>query len=405
MHACEMPASVRVTGPLVPFAGGLVAEFESLGYASSSAVVQMQLVAHLSRWLAVRGLGAADLTGSVIDSFLVDRRAGFVNLYSAQALAPALRYLREVGAVPAEQPAPFGGPVDALLASFGEDLRVRRGASAPVVVAYRRYVAPFAAGLVGADGRLDLAGLDASMVGRFLAGVMPGLSAKGAQMTACALRCFLRFAYARGLVTVDLSPAVPAVASRRPGVPRALSREQVGLLLASCDRSTRVGLRDYAVIVCLARLGLRAGEVGALALSDVDWVAGVLTVRGKGGRVDQLPLPVDVGQAVVSYLREGRPTTPASTVFVTAQAPFGPLGSSSVSCIVGRAARRAGLGTIHAHRLRHTAATTTLNAGASLEEVSLLLRHASPVTTVVYARSDLTRLAGIARPWPTGSAR
>lgn len=405
MHECETPASVRVRGPLAPFAAGLVTEFEALGYAPSSAVGQMRLVAHLSRWMGARGLGPDGLAGPVIDAFLADRRAGYAKLRSARGLAPALRYLRGIGAVPPEQPsAAADGPVDQLLASFGDYMRLRRGASEPVVAAYRRYVAPFASGLVADDGRLDLARLDAPMVGGFLAGSVPGMSAKGAQMTACALRCFLRYAHLRGLVAADLSPAVPAVASRRAGVPRALGPDQVGRLLGSCDRSTSAGLRDYAVIVCLARLGLRAGEAGALQLSDFDWAGGRVTVRGKGGRIDELPLPVDVGEAVVAYLRRGRPGTTAGTVFLAVNAPYGPLAPSSVSCVVGRAAARAGLGTIHAHRLRHTAATATLNAGASLEEVALLLRHSDPATTAVYARSDRARLASIARPWPAGSA-
>jgi site-specific recombinase XerD len=286
--------------------------------------------------------------------------------------------------------------VDVLLAGFGAALEV----SPPVVAAYQRYVRPFLAWLADRDGQVDLAGLDARAVAGFLAGDLPGGSAKRAQMTACAVRCFLRYAHDAGLVGVDLSAAVPAVPSRRAGLPRALTGEQMGLLLGACDRSTPVGRRDYAVVVCLARLGLRAGEVGGLALSAIDWPAGVVTVHGKGGRVDQLPIPVDVGAAIAAYLRHGRPHTSSSTVFVRSCAPFTALTPSSVSCIVARAATRAGLGTVHAHRLRHTAATSTLNAGASLGEVSLLLRHASPATTTVYAKADLDRLARIARPWP-----
>ena len=155
-------------------------------------------------------------------------------------------------------------------------------------------------------------------------------------------------------------------------------------MLGVCDQSTPVGRRDFAVLTILARLGLRSGEVSALRLEDVDWASGTVAIHGKGNRIDKLPLPVDVGQALVEYLREGRPAGAAArTVFVRAKAPFTALGPSSVSCIVGRAAQRAGLGKIHAHRLRHTAAT--LNAGASLEEVAQLLRHASPATTVIYA--------------------
>ncbi|HRA76822.1 MAG TPA: tyrosine-type recombinase/integrase, partial [Propionicimonas sp.] len=166
-----------------------------------------------------------------------------------------------------------------------------------------------------------------------------------------------------------------------------------------------VGRRDLAVIACLLRLGLRCGEVAGLRLDDLDWTDGTLTVRGKGNRVDLLPLPVDVGQALVDYLRQARPATPQRVVFLTAVAPFKALAPGSVSCIVGRAARRAGLGTIHAHRLRHTAASATLNAGATLEEVAHLLRHASPATTAVYAKTDLSRLATLARPWPSAGDR
>lgn len=181
-----------------------------------------------------------------------------------------------------------------------------------------------------------------------------------------------------------------------------LDQGQVLALLGACDRGTATGRRDFAVITVLHRLGVRSGEATGLRLDDVDWRAGVVTIRGKGGRTDRLPLPVDVGDAIVDYLRDGRPATTARTVFVKAVAPHTPLERSGLSCIVARAAKRAGLGTIHAHRLRHTAASRTLNAGASLEEVSQLLRHASPATTAIYAKTDLTRLATLARPWPVG---
>lgn len=396
MGGVSDPSRVRVSGPLSGIASGFVARLEELGYRQSSAAAQLLLVADLSRWLQRRGLGPGDLQGEVIGAFAAERRARGSNLYSEQAVAPFLSYLRGLGVLPEPVVVAPGSPVEVLLAGFAAALEV----SPPVVVAYQRYVRPFLTWLADRDGQVDLVGLDARAVAGFLAADLPGGSAKRAQMTACALRCFLRYAHDAGLVAADLSAAVPAVPSRRAGLPRALTGEQVALLLGACDRSTPVGLRDYAVIVCLARLGLRAGEVGGLGLSAIDWPAGVVTVHGKGGRIDQLPLPVDVGAAIVAYLRHGRPRTSSLTVFVRSCAPFTPLGASSVSCIVGRAAARAGLGTVHAHRLRHTAATATLNAGASLAEVSLLLRHASPATTTVYAKADLGRLTRIARPWP-----
>lgn len=188
-------------------------------------------------------------------------------------------------------------------------------------------------------------------------------------------------------------------------MPQPLTPAQVQALVGACDPSGPVGRRDLAVIACLLRLGLRSGEVAALRLDDLDWANGTLRVRGKGNRVDLLPLPVDVGRSLVAYLRHGRPTTSERVVFLTVVAPFTALAPSSVSCIVGRAARRAGLGTIHAHRLRHTTASDTLNAGATLEQVAHLLRHASPATTAVYAKTDLSRLATLARPWPWVGSR
>ena len=223
------------------------------------------------------------------------------------------------------------------------------------------------------------------------------MSRKSAQMTACALRSLLRFLHAEALVD-----AVPSVASwRLSGLPQALTSSQVQALWHACDNSDPVGRRDLAVIILMCRLGLRCGEVAALRLEDIDWVAGTVTIHGKGNRIDRMPLPVDAGQALVDYLRGGRPDTSARTVFVRAKAPFTPLRSSSVSCIVARAARRAGLGIVHGHRLRHTAATETLNAGAALEEVAQLMRHTGVTTTVIYAKTDQNRLARLARPWPT----
>jgi site-specific recombinase XerD len=279
---------------------------------------------------------------------------------------------------------------------------MERGLTAPVVRAYTHWVWPFVEQVVDVDQEPDFGTLGAVDVQRFLVANLVGLSRKSAQMTACALRSFLGFCYAEGIVTAPLSAAVPAVAHRRlAGLPQGLTCEQVDSLLVCCDRGTSTGFRDYAVIVCLHRLGLRCAQATGLTLDDIGWETGTLIVHGKGGRNDRLPLPVDVGQALVDYLRHGRPDTSSRAVFVRARAPFTAVSRSGLSCIVARVARRAGLGTVHAHRLRHTAATRALNAGASLDEVAQLLRHAGAAATMVYAKTDQNRLAGLARPWPT----
>jgi integrase/recombinase XerD len=401
-HSIHNPDGVRFVGPLAPLATELRGEFARLGYATSSATVQLQLAAHLSRWLQDEGLGTQDLTGPVIERFLTTRRRDYSCLYSMQALAPLLEYLRRTRLAPEPVlPEPSSGR-DRLLTRFGDYLRVERGLTAPVVRAYTHWVRPFVEQVVDVDQGPDLGTLGAADVQRFLVANLPGLSRKSAQMTACALRSFLRFCYAEGIVEMSLLGAIPAVAHRRlTGLPQDLTAEQVDSLLDVCDRGTPTGLRDYAVIVCLHRLGLRCGEATGLTLDDIDWETGTLIVHGKGGRNDRLPLPVDVGQALVDYLRHGRPDTSSRAVFVRVHAPFTAMAPSSLSCVVARAARRAGMGTVHAHRLRHTAATRALNAGASLDEVAQLLRHAGTATTLIYAKTDQHRLAGLARPWPT----
>lgn len=402
MHSVPDPSHVRFSGPLTPFAPGFAEELSRLGYTSTSAAMQMQLVAHLSRWLDALDLGPGDLQGSVLEDFLVARRAIYTSAFSLRALGPVLGYLRRHGVSPAAvSPAPTS-PVELLLARYREYLTGERGLSSPVAQAYSHWVTPFVADNLDADGNVGFATVTAGGLTRFLATHLPTMSRKTAQMTACALRSFLRWLHLENLITVPLADVVPAVAHRRlAGLPQSLTASQVQSLLDACDRSTSVGRRDYAVITVLHRLGLRCAELAHLQLGDLDWRAGTVTIHGKGNRVDRLPLPVDVGQALVAYLRHGRPQTSARAVFVRAVAPFTELAPSSASCIVARAARRAGLGTVHAHRLRHTTASRTLNAGASLEDVAHLLRHASSATTSIYAKTDLARLAPLARPWPT----
>lgn len=407
MGKISRPSQVVFVGPLAPFAAGFAARLEELGYAPASACGQLRLAAHLSRWLLAHRLGVAGVSWSVVAEFLAARRDSHTNLYSQEALRPVMDYLRSVGAVQVRgELAGAAGPVEDLLSRFHEHLLAERSLSLPVADAYVHWVRPFVATMSMSDPGLSLAGLGGPAVARFLTGHLPRLSAKSAQMTATAMRAFLRFVYLDSLVRVDLTGAVPAFAFRnRGGVPRGLTPVEVDALTAACDISRPTGRRDAAVIALMLRLALRCQEVASLQLHDFDWTTGTVTIRGKGGRRDRLPLPVDVGQAVVGYLCAGRPSTTEQEVFVRAVAPFTRLGPSSVSCIIARAARRAGLGTIHAHRLRHTAATRTLNAGASLEDVAQLLRHASPATTSVYAKTDQARLALLARPWPHGKAR
>lgn len=402
MRSTPNPSRVRFTGPLTCSAAGLVEDLARLGYTTTSATALVQLAAHFSRWLETEQLELEQVCSEVVQRFLVVRRATYTSHYSLRALQPILNYLRHRGLAPEEEPkSDPSSPMEKLLARYRRHLLEDRGLSHPVADAYVHWVSPFVRGVLYGHPGTAIERLSAEEVSGFLTKQLPPMSKKSAQMTACALRSFLRFLHHENLVEASLADAVPAVAHRRlSGLPQPLDHSQVHSLLGACDRSSAAGRRDYAVITILHRMGLRCGEVCDLELEDVDWNAGVVTIRGKGNRTDRLPLPVDVGEALVDYLRHARPETTVRTVFVQAVAPHAALSRSGLSCIVARAAQRAELGTIHAHRLRHTTASRTLNAGASLEEVSHLLRHASPATTAIYAKTDLTRLATLARPWP-----
>ena len=228
-----------------------------------------------------------------------------------------------------------------------------------------------------------------------------------AQLIATALRSFFCFLLQHGLITTDLAKAVPMVPTwRLSGLPRFMKAQEVADLLHSCDQSTPQGQRDYAILLLLARLGLRAGEVAALTLDDLDWEAGELLGRSKGARCDRLPLPHEVGAALVTYLREGRPPSPTRHVFVRMRAPRrGFIGSPAISPIVRRALERAGLNPAHkgAHLLRHSLATQLLHNGASLTEIGELLRHQDIETTRIYAKVDQVAWSALALPWPGGA--
>jgi site-specific recombinase XerD len=311
--------------------------------------------------------------------------------------------LREVGVVPAPVPVVLDGPVERLLADYRAYLAAERGLAAETICHYERVARLFLADHETPDG-VELERLAASDVSAFLMRECPKRSVSGARDLVMRLRCLLRYLHVVGVIERPLQYAVPGVAYRRGhGLPRGLSRSVVERLLGSCDRRRTIDRRDYAVLLLLARLGLRASEVAAIQLEDIDWRRGEFQVRGKGSRLDRLPLPVDVGQAIVAYLQY-RPRSRSRAVFLLALAPYSPFSRYTVSCIVRHACVRAGLPVVHAHRLRHTAATELLRAGGSLPEVAQVLRHRKLETTAGYAKVDRRALRELARPWPEGGA-
>ncbi len=356
--------------------------------------------------MAKEGLDPGDLTSAAIERFAAARRAaGYRVHFSTQALVPLLTYLRELGVVPA--PAAFSmpvGPVEELLDRYRRYLTLERGLNESTVLRYLGKVHPFLVE-ISCDGELELSRLDAADISAFVLASCQSQSRAAAQDTMTALRSLLGFLHQEGVIKHQLSGAVPSIGGwRGQSLPRGLEPDEVDKLLSSCDRTTVSGRRDFAVLTLLSRLGLRAGEVAGLSLEDIEWRAGQILVRGKG-REERLPLPADVGEAIVAYLTAGRPASAQGrTVFVSLNAPHRGLIGHAVGEVVARAAHRSGLGPVRSHRLRHTAATQALRSGASLPEVGQLLRHHRIQTTAIYAKVDREALRGIARHWP-GSGR
>jgi integrase/recombinase XerD len=405
--ASPSPWRVEVSGPLEPFWRGLAVELLGLGYTPRAAAFQLRLVAHLSRWLAGEGLAAQDLTPAVVERFVAARRAaGYAHHRSPKALEPLLGYLRQLGVAPA--PAVVAGTaVDGLLERYARYLTAERGLASSTVCGYVEMVRPFVAARVTAAGGAGLGTVTAGDVSAFVLAESRRRSPGTAKRLPTALRSLLRFLHVEGLLETSLTGAVPSIAGwRLAGLPRPLEPAQVRRLLASCDRRTAVGRRDFAILMLLARLGLRTCEVAALGLEDLDWRAGEIVVRGKGDRRERLPLPADVGEAVAGWLRRGRPSSAQGRwVFVRVRPPRGPLtAGGGVGNVVTAACRRAGLDPVGAHRLRHTAATEMLRAGAPLEEIGQVLRHRRLASTAIYAKVDRDALRTLARPWPIGGA-
>jgi integrase/recombinase XerD len=394
----------HVRGPLGPWAEGFREYLLGQGYGWGSAAHQIHLMAHLSRWLEAQGLGLAALDERLAGQFAAARRAdGYAALRSARALVPLLEYLRSLGVVlPPRVPVPQT-PADRLAARFGEYLARERGLAGDSVRSYTGVARRFLAGAALGDDA-GAGGLTAADVTGFVRRECSRRGVASAKATVTGLRSLLRFLYLDGQVSAPLSGAVPSAACwQLAALPRAVSPAEVARLMDSCDRDSAAGRRDFAILVLLARLGLRAGEVAALDLGDIRWRQGEIIVRGKGSRRDILPLPVDAGEAVAGWLAGRRPRDAACpAVFVRLRPPHGRLASTSVSYVVRRACARAGVSAAGAHRLRHSTAAGMLAAGGTLAEIGQVLRHAQSGTTAIYAKADVLALSPLARPWPGG---
>jgi site-specific recombinase XerD len=394
-------------GPLAEYIKPFAESLNEQGYALYSIYRQVLLAAGFSRWLKQKRIRLRDIRTDHREQYLRHRarhlrpRQG-----DSGALSSLVEFLRLQGAIPEEkQPTSRLTPVEQCTQAFEAYLLNARALAHATIINYVPFVHGFLEDRFG-NGPVTLAQLCANDVVRFVQRQVPRLHLKRAKLMTTALRSFLRYARYRGEVTLDLAAAVPIVANwSMTSIPRAISADHVRQLLASIDRRTSIGRRDYAVLLLLARLGLRAGAVAFLELDDIDWKAGRLCVRDKGAQRLELPLPADVGKAIAAYLRHGRPVSTSRRVFLRARAPVrGFLGVGGIDSIIRHALERAGIDapTRGAHQFRHGLACEMLRHGASLGEIGDVLGHRHPQTTTIYAKVDLQALRTLALPWPGG---
>jgi site-specific recombinase XerD len=394
-------------GPLSTYVDAFAEHLLERGYATWTVKYAMRLLAGLSEWLAQAGWTAANLNEATIEAFLQRRyRSRRPHRDDRAIIAAVMAHLREVGALPLPVDPPADNAERARVCeAFRQHLVGQRHLAQPTRRTYVDTVRHFLDWCFGSRP-IELRGITAHDVTGFMVDQARRYSAGHTQLIASALRSFLRFLRQTGAIAVDLAQNVPAPARRQlSGLPKFMPAEDVERLVRSVDRTGPQGLRNYAIVLLLARLGLRAGEVAALRLEDVDWEAGELVIRGKSGRIERLPLPWDVGEALGRYLREARPICSIRQIFVCLRAPRrGFRNGNAVGTVVRRALNHTDLQPPHrgAHLLRHSLATRLLRDGASLTEIGELLRHRHLDTTRIYAKVDDRALAPLALPWPGG---
>jgi len=390
-------------GPHGSLLEGFAEELRQTGYAKQSACARIRAAEHLVHWTARERIAISDVTEDLLKRFRRHvercRCPGFgpVRLDSVRGDRLFVDYLRSTGSLTASVE-PHQDPP--LLVAFRQWMRQERGTCDRTLHNYDFYIQALLRRL-GEDPR----GFDAPNLRQFVLETNRQSGSAVAKKCTTALRMFLRFLIAEGQCAANLEAAIPALAHwRLSALPRYLLPEDVERVIASCKPSTPVGRRNRAMLLLLARMGLRAGDIVTLRLGDIDWKEATVRVSGKGRRETRLPLTQEVGDALVAYLKAGRPQTDTDVVFLCGRAPYHAFGSpGTVSTMVARAMRKAGVvcpSRGAAHVLRHSVATSMLRQGASLQEIATVLRHRSIETTQIYAKVDVTALERIAQAWP-----
>ena len=402
-----MTISKFQSDPLGKYLDSYAAHLHERGYSWNTGRCKIRLIARFSKWLEDHGVAAKDLTMLQIQEYQnSNNREGRSPQDDRVAIRQFMEFLHTKEILKGSFIAEIRLTASQHLAEvYAQYLRTERALSPGTIAQYKSRIEQFLNHSFG-EGSIDLSTLRPAAIATFVTMSAVKLSRKGANLVCSALRSFFRYARYQGYIDADLAASVPSVANWASGsIPRALPREQVLKVLACCDQHTTVGLRNYAILLLLARLGLRAGEIASTQLDDIDWKAGCISVHGKGSNLAQLPMPPDVGEAIALYLRGGRPQSLCRAVFLTAQAPIAGFARPSAICIIVRnALSHAGINTKRngAHQFRHALAIELLRTGASLPEIAEVLRHGTLECTAMYAKVDLASLRSMGLPWPGG---
>ncbi len=393
-------------GPLTCHLSEFISFLQSQGYSPVSLEVKIKIIYNFSKWIVLQEKSISDLSESDINNFFEEHpRAGYIQRGDLSTLLSLLEWLRVKGATNVLLPKTDNSNFAAIEHDFAQYLEKERGLSKATLSKYVPVIGKFLNERFGPDP-IAFNSICAHDVIQFVLRHARVISCKNAQLMTTALRGFFRYLRLRGDITLDLAAAVPTVADQNLSeLPKSLDPEEITRILESCDQSSCIGQRDYTILLLLARLGLRAGEIVAMTLDDIGWENSVIKIRGKGSRYDQLPIFQDVGEALSSYIRNGRPLCDTRRVFIRDKAPRQGFSSSvAIDDVVRRALARAKLNPARkgAHLLRHSLATRMLQHGASLTEIGTILRHSTLKTTQIYAKVDMTSLKELARPWPGG---
>ena len=407
-HLFSEPVLDRLhAGPLAPFLNTFTTLLLEKGYTKYSIKLKIRLIAKFSRWLDQQNLAIDDLRIELFDHFIkFNKTADPIRRGYWSTLKSFLRHLSDTGVI-----RPFvikndDNPFYHIEDGFAQYLSHERGLSPETLTSYIPLVRCFLS-VCFQTGTIRLEKLCPKDITAFILSYTQSVKRNTAKLMVTSLRVFFRYLRLRGLIETDLAAFVPAVSNwRLTGLPKTLEPEQIECLLKCCNQTTKVGQRDFTILLLLARLGLRAGEIVKMTLDDINWDVGELIIRGKGPRKDKLPIPYDVGEALADYLQYGRSACPTRCVFIRVRAPYQGFSSSVAICnIVQRALLRAKINSSYkgAHLLRHSLATNMLRKGASLTEIGEILRHQLPSTTELYTKVDIVSLRSLAQPWLGGA--